>query len=42
MADSTQPTSPPQEFDDAWYEDWIGRMSEGGGNVIVALGIPSR
>ncbi|MEX2246982.1 MAG: PaaI family thioesterase [Dehalococcoidia bacterium] len=27
------------EFDDAWYEEWIRQMVEGGGNVIAALGL---
>jgi len=27
------------EFDDAWYEDWKQRMADGGGNVILSLGL---
>jgi uncharacterized protein (TIGR00369 family) len=27
------------EYDDTWYEEWIRRMVEGGGNVIAALGL---
>lgn len=25
------------DFDDAWHEDWWGRMEEGGGNIIAAM-----
>jgi uncharacterized protein (TIGR00369 family) len=27
------------EFDDQWYEEWIQRMLDSGGNVIAALGL---
>jgi len=27
------------EFDDEWYEAWKHRMQEGGGNIILALGL---
>lgn len=27
------------QFDDAWYEEWKQRMEDGGGNVILALGL---
>lgn len=25
------------EFDDAWHEEWYGRMEESGGNIIAAM-----
>ena len=25
------------EFDDAWHEEWYGRMEEGGGTIIAAM-----
>lgn len=28
-----------EQFDDAWYAEWIQRMVDGGGNVIAALGL---
>lgn len=31
-----------EQFDDAWYEEWKRQMVEGGGNVIVALGMRPR
>jgi uncharacterized protein (TIGR00369 family) len=27
------------DYDDEWYDAWIKRMVEGGGNVIAALGL---
>jgi uncharacterized protein (TIGR00369 family) len=27
------------DYDDEWYEEWTARMREGGGNIIVALGL---
>jgi uncharacterized protein (TIGR00369 family) len=27
------------EFDDEWYEAWKRRLQEGGGNIILALGL---
>lgn len=27
------------EFDDQWYEEWIQRMVDTGGNIIAALGL---
>ncbi len=25
------------DYDDAWHEEWWGRMEEGGGNIIAAM-----
>lgn len=27
------------QYDDEWYDAWVKRMVDGGGNVIVALGL---
>lgn len=32
----------PERFSDAWFEEWTARMREGGGNVILALGLRPR
>lgn len=28
-----------EQYDDEWYEEWLNRMREGGGNIIVTLGL---
>ena len=28
-----------EQYDDEWYEQWLERMREGGGNIIATLGL---